>query len=147
MPWYKVFVFQCTLQPEQFYLLVNASGISRQAAIRAHHAVAGDDNGNLVFAHSAAHRLCRHPGQSPFCGHLPGNITIGTGLAVWDGSQNCPDLILEVGAGKMHGRCEIRIPAGKVNIQPLFCLLKHRQVFFFMFLVQIEREVFLPLKP
>ena len=80
MPWYKVFVFQCTLQPEQFYLLVNASGISRQAAIRAHHAVAGDDNGNLVFAHSAAHRLCRHPGQSPFCGHLPGNITIGTGL-------------------------------------------------------------------
>ncbi len=54
------------LQKEKLSLFVHSARISRQAAVRTYHAVAGDYDGNPVMAYRAAYGLCRHMVQAPF---------------------------------------------------------------------------------
>ena len=49
------------LQRQQESFFLHAAGIARQAPVRPHAAVAGDEDGDGVVAHRAAYRLASAP--------------------------------------------------------------------------------------
>ena len=135
------------LQFQQLYFFVNAPGVSGKAAVCAHYAVAGDDDGNFVVPHCAANGLRGHIGKAVPCGKLPRNIAIGNGLAVGNFQKNFPYALAECGACGVQRRQKVRLMACKVNIQPTLCLGKGGRVLLDMLCGQRAGKIFLPIEP
>ena len=53
----KKFLFESPLQFQKGDLLIDASRISRQTAVRSHNTMAGNNNGNLIVSDGSAYGL------------------------------------------------------------------------------------------
>ena len=96
--------------------------------MRAHHAVAGNDDADGVVPHRAAHRLAGH-GRPAHLGGQPGRQrAIGGGGAVGDAAQQRPHLLAERAARRPQGqRARARLFPGKIGVQPLPRCPEHGQ--------------------
>ena len=83
------------LEFEQFYLFVDTTGVTGQAAVRADNTVAGNDNGNFVVTDGSADRLCGHLRQTLPLGKLTRDFAVGRGLSVGDFPKNVPHRLLK----------------------------------------------------
>ena len=131
------------LQRQQLHLSVDAAGVARQIAAGAHHAVAGDNDGDRVVAYRTAHRLSGHMGKAL----LRRQLAIGDGLAVGNAEKQIPHAAAERGACGVQRRQEVRLPAGEVHIQPASGLRKNGGVLLRVLDGQVTGEVLLPVEP
>ena len=97
-------------QGQQAALFFEAASVPGEAAVRAHHPVAGDQEGNAVVAHRAADRLRGQVGLPPLPGELRGDFAIGGGAAIGDLPQKLPYILLKSvpmgwSGGKKSGFC------------------------------------------
>ena len=93
---------QHTLQAEEEFLHVQATAIADQGAIRADHAVAGDEDGDGVGAVGAGRGT-----DALLIAQATGKFQVGDGLPVGDLLEFLPDTPLEIGALDMHGDVEV----------------------------------------
>ena len=135
------------LQRQQLHLSVDAAGVARQTAAGAHHAVAGDDDGDRVVAYRAAHCLSGHMGEVLLRGQLLRQLAVGDGLAVGDAEKQIPHAAAERGACGVQRRQEVRLFAGKINVQPPFGFRKSGRVLLDPRRGQVTGKVFLPVEP
>ena len=116
------------LQRQQFCLSVYAAAVSGKIAAGAHHTMAWDHQGNRVVPHGAAHCLGRHPLHSLPPGRLRSNLSVGHDLPIGNGQHNVADALAKRRGVIAHGRQEVRLPPGEVNIQPALCLPEQRML-------------------
>ena len=115
----------CMFQLQQRNFPVNSPCIARQAAICPHHAMAGNDDGNLVVAYRPAYGLGWH-GRSILHGRQPScNLSIGSRLPIRNLQQKLPHCLPERGACWMKRRYKVRFFSWEIEIQPFFCLSKN----------------------
>ena len=87
------------LQQRDF--LIKAAGVAGQAAVRAHNAVAGDDDRDRIVPDRTANRLCGDfifPGV--FC-KLLCNLAVGYRPAVGDREQDVPNRLPKIRADEV----------------------------------------------
>lgn len=135
------------LQFQQPDFLMDAPGVSGQTAVGSYYPVAGDENGDLIVSHSAAHCLGGHAGYSLLPCKLLSDFAIGHGLPIGNLQKNAPNSLPEGGTNGMQGRHEIGFFAGEVNIQLAFGFRKDWCFLPDMFLGQIVGKIFFALKP
>lgn len=98
-------------QRQQAHLLVDAARVAGQAAVAAHHPMAGYDDGNRVMPHRAAHSLRGDVLPAVSLRQLFCQYTVGPGLSIGDLQQQRPHRLSEIGADKMEFRSKVRLPA------------------------------------
>ena len=97
--------------------------------------------------HGAAHRLRRKMCQAALPRQFPGQRAIGGGLPIGDLQQKLPHRPLKIRAHRMQRRSKIRLPAGKVGIQPAAGLFQSRRALLLPLLRQSGRKVLLSFQP
>src|SRR3954447_19517216 len=95
---------------EQCALGVEPAGVARQRAVGADHAVAGDDDRDLVAAVGPAD-------GAGDAAELARDVAVGARLAVGDPAQRVPDLELERRAVLGERQREVRALAGEVLVE------------------------------
>ena len=98
-------------QRQQAHLLVDAARVAGQAAVAAHHPMAGYDDGNRVMSHRAAHSLRGDALSAVSLRQLFCQYAVGPGLSIGDLQQQRPHRLSEIGADKMEFRSKVRLPA------------------------------------
>ena len=116
------------LPRQQLCLSIQPAGVSGQAAVRAQYAVAGYDEGDPIASHRAAHGLRGHPGKPPLRRQTCCQLSVGHGLSVGDLQEQRPHRLLERGTGGMQRRPEVRLSAGKVDVQPALGRRENRRL-------------------
>ena len=101
----------CVFQRQQAYLRFDAARVAGQAAVAAHHPMAGNDDGNRVMPHRAAHGLRGDALSAVYLRQLFCQCAVGRGLSVGDLQQQRPHRLSEIGADKMEFRSKVRLPA------------------------------------
>lgn len=114
------------LQTEKLHLAVEAAGIAGEAAAGAHHPVTGDEQGNGVVPHRAAHGLGGHLVPALSAGQLSGDLAVGHGLAVGDGQHDVAHGLAKGSGIIAQGREKIGALAGKIDVQPAHGLPEQR---------------------
>jgi len=76
---------QRSFEFEQLTLHVEAAAVAAECAVRGDHAMAGDDNRDWIAIIGHAHGAKRIA-----LSDCPGNVGIGTRLAVWNRQQRVP---------------------------------------------------------
>ena len=116
------------LQLQQELLVGHASGVACQTSVAAHNPVTGDQNGDGVVAHGAAHCLGR--GRNPLAPERPGQGAVCGDRAVGDLQQQAPHRLAEGAALGGQRRQSRKGSLGKIGVQPGGGLFKYRQVIF-----------------
>ncbi len=147
----KVSAYIGFFKGEQRDFFINASRVSRQAAVTPHDPMTGYDDGDRVVSHRAADRLGGHRFQPLPLGNNAGNVTIRHNLSIGNPLQDIPHGKPEGRSRQPKRRGEIRSNALKIQVQPLLRLPEYRQLFFhapaILFSGQCIGEIFLPVKP
>jgi len=100
------------LQLQQLPLAMEAISIAAEGSVGGDDTVAGDEEGDGIagqgLADCSGGRAMKEPGE----------VAVGAGLAVRDGEKRLPDAALEGGTLRMEARKSMRLPAGKIIVQP-----------------------------
>lgn len=107
------------LHLQQIFLHIRVAGVAAQTAVGTDHPVAGDQDADRIVVTGVAD--CPDGfGAANGVGKLP----IGTGLAIRDLQELCPDRLLERGALGRKRKIELPAYAGKVFRKLFFGLLQ-----------------------
>src|SRR5699024_8337244 len=110
------------LPAEQLELHIEARSVAGEAAVGAHYAVAGDDDGDWVAADGAADGAGRGA-------EAAGEFGVGCELAAGYLQQQPPDSLAEIAAARGEGQlARLGALTGKIALQPGRCGPKNGQI-------------------
>ena len=109
--------------------------------------MAGNDEGNLVVPHGAAHGLSRHTLKAFLGRQPPRQRAVGGRLAVGNLQQQPPDSLPEGRADGVQRRRKIRLMAAEIAVQPAAGFGQYGRVLLGRFTGQHGGKVFLTLEP
>ena len=97
--------------------------------------------------YSAADRLRGHFCYPLLVGKLPRDLTVGHGLPIGDLQKDLPHRLPEGGADRMQRGHKIRLPTGKINVEPTLGFFQDRRFSLNMLVGQVVGKVFLSVEP
>lgn len=147
MLWHEKGFYVSAFELQQVDFLVDAAGVSCQAAAFADDAVAGDDEGDLVVADGTSDGMSGHVGEAALGGDFLGDFAIRRCLSVGDLEQDLPDVFLERRADHVERRQEVGLFAREIIIEPFSRLLDGRRFFLCVLGGELLGIVFLVVEP
>ena len=118
-----------SFQFQESFLLFDPSGIAGQRTVAAYDAMTWNDDRNRIFSNRRTDRLSGHP-LNPLVGRERfGDLPVAPGLTIGYLLKHQPYAFLKRRPFKSERGKKTGIPAGKVDIQPVSCLLRQR-IFF-----------------
>ena len=116
-------------EPQQADFFVDASGVSGEASVTAHDAMAGNDDGNGIVPHCAAHGLGGHGFPVKGSGGLFGELSVGDHAPPGNAAQRLPDEAAEFASRRGEGQfVGGGLLPGKISVEPRYGLHEHGAV-------------------
>ncbi len=108
----------CSFQHEQFPFSIRPAQIPRESSARPYDTMAGNENRNRVESDGAADRLRRYAACSTVPCNALGQCAISRRFTIRNPQEERPDRLLKWSSDEVQRKREIRIPPGKIDIQP-----------------------------
>ncbi len=112
------------LQFQKSFLPHDPTPVSGQASIRSDYTVTRHDDADRIMPNRAADRLRGHLIESALLRQLVGDPPVCNRLSKRNPAHDLSDTVAEIGACQMDSREKAGVAARKVNVQPLFRLIK-----------------------
>lgn len=107
-----------TFRHEQFPFSIRPARIPRESSARPYDTMAGNENRNRVESDGAADRLRRYAACSTLPCNALGQYPISRRFTIRNLHEERPDRLLKWSSDEVQRKREIRIPPGKIDIQP-----------------------------
>lgn len=124
-----------------------SSSVSGQAAVGAHHSMAGDKDTDGVVSDGVSYCLGSHVRTSESAGGFYGDFFVSSGFSVGDATQDVPHCLLKRATIKMKRGKEAGLLSGKIEVEPLSGLTQDGSLLFFGFFLKGTAEILLSVKP
>ena len=147
MLWHEKGFYVSAFELQQVDFLVDAAGVSCQAAAFADDAVAGDDDGDFIVADRATDGLRGHAGEAALRGEPLRDVAVRRRLSVRNLEQDAPDVFLERRANHVDGRQEIGLLACEIEVEPCARLPDGGRFFWCVLGIEVQGVVFFLVKP
>lgn len=107
-----------TFRDEQFPFSIQPARIPRKPSARPYDTMAGNENRNRVESDGAADRLRRYAACSTLPCNALGQYPISRRFTIRNPQEERPDRLLKWSSDEVQRKREIRIPPGKIDVQP-----------------------------